>query len=244
MKCAHNISSVMGSIKHLLSISAILLFFAAPAMAQENDNVARPKDAKLVREYEDGKGHLVREIKYTKGNMLVTETIIMPKPARGTYNYKIAVDPDTLNKDSLWVVVDKRNYNVRVYYKKTLIRSYKAVFGPKPLIDKCMEGDRCTPEGWFTISNKHVSSKYNKFLGISYPTDESKAKFSKLKNEGKIPKSARIGGNIGLHGIWDGGDDMIELGVGWTDGCIAMKNSDINDLYRIVAVGARVCIKK
>lgn len=244
MKCVHNISSVMGIFKHIVRVSAILLFFVTPALAQENEDVERPTNAKLVREYDDGKGHLVREIKYSKGNMLVTETIIMPKPQKQTYGYRVAINPDTLNMDSLWMVVDKRRYNVRVYYKKRMIRSYRAVFGPKPMIDKCMEGDRCTPEGWFTINNKHISSKYNKFLGISYPTSESKAKFTKLKNEGKIPNNARIGGNIGLHGIWNGGDDMIELGVGWTDGCIALKNADINDLYRLVGVGARVFIKK
>ncbi len=244
MKRVHNIGRVMGMFKLIFRVTAIIVLFMTPSLAQENENVQRPRDAKLVRQYDDGKGHLVKEITYSQGNMKVTETIIMPKPQKLTYGYRAAINPDTLDMDSLWMVVDKRRYNVRVYYKERMIRSYRAVFGPKPMLDKCMQGDRCTPEGWFKINDKHISSKYNKFLGISYPTAESKAKFNKLKKDGKIPRNALIGGNIGLHGIWTGGDDMIELGVGWTDGCIALKNSDINDLYRLVGVGARVYIKK
>ena len=71
---------------------------------------------------------------------------------------------------------------------------------------------------------------------INYPNDSAWAKFNKLKNKGIIPKTARIGGDIGIHGIWAGGDDMIELGVDWTDGCVALKNKDIEELYSIVGV--------
>ncbi|MCB0697519.1 MAG: L,D-transpeptidase, partial [Chitinophagaceae bacterium] len=49
---------------------------------------------------------------------------------------------------------------------------------------------------------------------------------------------------VGIHGIWDRGDDMIELGVGWTDGCVALKNADMDELYKIAGMGTRVFIKK
>ena len=79
---------------------------------------------------------------------------------------------------------------------------------------------------------------------LDYPNDSSRIKFNALKDKGSIPKTAKIGGNVGIHGIWAGGDDMIELGVGWTDGCIALKNKDIDELYSFVGVGTRVVIKK
>ncbi len=222
------------------------MFLVCPniSWAQYGSNYSRPKNLKVIKEYDDGKGHIVREIQYSQGNMRVTETIIMPKPRRHTIGFRIEVNPDTLNTDSLWLIIDKSRYCLQVYYRNKMIRNYRAVFGPKPALDKCMEGDRCTPEGWFMIKEKHISRKYNKFLGINYPTKKSVERFNKLKKEGKIPGNARIGGSIGIHGIWDGGDDMIELGVGWTDGCIALKNKDVNDLYKIIRVGTKVYIQK
>ncbi len=184
----------------------------------------------------------MRTIRYTQGAIIVTETIIIPK--NPYLNIRVPVKPDTLKKEFLNVVVDKSHYYVAVWYRKRIIRSYKAVFGPKPLMNKCVEGDRCTPEGWFKIASKNPKSQYNKFLGLNYPNDSTLANFNKLKAEGAIPQNARPGGSVGIHGIWPGGDDMIELGVGWTDGCIALKNKDIDDLYSLVSVGTVVHIKR
>ena len=67
-----------------------------------------------------------------------------------------------------------------------------------------MEGDRCTPEGTFRISSKNGASKYDKFMGLNYPNDSSIARFNRLKASGQLPASARIGGDVGIHGIWPG----------------------------------------
>ncbi len=237
-------SSRYCGLKFFAAGCAILLFAAWPSRAgEDNEEQKRPKNAKIVREYDDGKGHTIREIQYTQGLMLVTEQIIMPKK-RPIGFYRMPFNLDTMNRDSIYVLVNKSGYYVRVYYKKRILRDYKAVFGPNPRVDKCMEGDRCTPEGWFKIASKNPNSKYNKFLLISYPNDSSYRRFNELKAKGVIPQSARIGGSVGIHGIWKGGDDMIEMGVGWTDGCVALKNSDVEELYSIVGVGTRVHIGK
>jgi len=173
--------------------------------------------------------------------MRITETTIVPKVLPGG-NLSTNFIPDTLIKDSVRLVVDKTKHCLMVYYRKRMLRAYKATFGPTPLQDKYMEGDRCTPEGEFKITNINARSKYNKFMLISYPNDSARAKFNRLKTSGIIPQTARIGGDIGIHGIWPGGDDMIELGVGWTDGCVALKNKDIEELYSIVGVGTKVVI--
>lgn len=223
---------------------AIFALIAVPTQAgEDNEERQRPKNAKIVREYDDGKGHTIREIQYTQGLMLVTEQVIMPKK-RPVGFYRRPFSLDTMNRDSLYVLVSKSQYWVRLYYKNHILRDYKAVFGPNPRANKCMEGDRCTPEGWFKIANKNPNSKYNKFMLISYPNDSAYSRFNKLKAQGVIPQSARIGGSVGIHGIWKGGDDMIEMGVGWTDGCVALKNRDVEELYSIVGVGTRVHIRK
>jgi hypothetical protein len=199
-------------------------------------------DLKVLDEHKDGKGNIVRVIQYYKGSERITETAIIP--IHPVSNIRIPINPDTLNKDSVLIVVTKSKYNLEVYYHRRLIRAYKAVFGPKPLEDKRVEGDRNTPEGWFTIKTKNPSSKYDKFLLLSYPNDSAVARFSRLKAMGKLPVNARIGSDVGIHGIWKGGDDLIEKGIGWTDGCIALKNKDVEELYTLTGAGTRVFIRK
>jgi murein L,D-transpeptidase YafK len=201
-----------------------------------------PRNLKVIDEYSDGKGNIVRVVQFSEGMIKVTQTIIVPRQL--PVGVRVPINPDTMNKDSVVVTVDKSDYCLQVFYKKRMIRSYKAVFGPRPMDNKCMEGDRCTPEGWFKITNKNGNSKYNKFMGLSYPNDSAVARFNKMKASGLLPASARIGGSVGIHGIWQGGDDMIELSVGWTDGCVALKNRDVEELYTLVGVGTRVFIRK
>lgn len=223
-------------------ISAIFFLFLSETTFAQNSDFERPKDVKVVSEVEDGRGNIVRKLQYKQGSMIVTETIIMPKPLKvGGRRY---INMDTIDKDSVVILVDKSHYSLMVFYKRRLIRNYRAVFGPHPEQNKQMEGDRNTPEGWFTITRLNPKSKYNKFMELSYPDKQHYERFNNLKQRGIIPRSARIGGNVGIHGIWPGGDDMIELGVGWTDGCVALRNTDMNDLYQIAGIGTRVFIKK
>lgn len=226
----------------ILAMTVFVCLAAGNLFAQDAGYVERPKDVKVVREYKDGKGHIIRELQYKQGAMIVTETVILPEPKK--VHSAMAINPDTLNKDSLVIYIDKSHYILMVFYKHKLIRKFRAVFGPNPQQNKQMQGDRNTPEGWFTITRLNPRSKYNKFMELSYPDAQHRENFRRLKERGIIPKSAKIGGNVGIHGIWQGGDDMIELGVGWTDGCIALCNRDIDELYRIAGLGTKVFIKK
>lgn len=201
---------------------------------------AQPTDIKILSERKDKDGNIIRTIQYYQGSQRVTETRII----RPFVNLNAPINPDTLNNDSLMVVISKSRFLLDIYYRKRKIRSYKVVFGPKPQENKMMKGDRRTPEGWYKVQEKHISGRYNKFIHIDYPNDSAYARFNKLKLQGAIPRDAEIGGDVGIHGVWKGGEDMIDMGIGWTDGCIAMKNTDVDDLYRIVKPGARVLIRK
>jgi murein L,D-transpeptidase YafK len=206
--------------------------------------VSKPTNVRVIEEYVDDKGNQIRTIQYEQNQQRYTETIIKPLPKTPKANLHKIIKGDTLNKDSVEIAVSKSKYKVDIYYKREMIRSYIAVFGPNPMQNKCKEGDRCTPEGHYRIQRKNAASQYNKFLLLDYPNDSAKMKFNAMKETGKIPQTAKIGGNVGIHGIWPGGDDMIELGVGWTDGCIALRNKDIDELYTFVGVGTRVVIKR
>ena len=236
------------SFKWLMLLAPLLLIcYASGAQVkskttkdQKPDAALRPRDIKVLEEHKDKNGDIVRTIQYYLGTQRMTETTTTPSYEK----MHAPINPDTLNHDSLLVVVNKSKYSLDLYYRRKKIRSYKAVFGPKPMENKKMEGDRCTPEGWFTIKSRNPNSKYNKCLMLNYPNDSSIAAFNRLKASGAIPPSATMGGDVGIHGIWKNGDDMIELSVGWTDGCIALKNKDIDELYTFITTGTRVFIRK
>jgi len=144
----------------------------------------------------------------------------------------------------MYIVIDKRKYELSVYDAKGWYATYPVVFGNKTLEDKKMEGDRNTPEGTFHINQKNVHSKWYRFMGLDYPTKESLDKFNRRKERGEIPSWAKPGGSIGIHGTWPGEDYVIDRYENWTLGCISMKRADVQDLYSYVPVGTLVTIKK
>jgi lipoprotein-anchoring transpeptidase ErfK/SrfK len=142
------------------------------------------------------------------------------------------------------IVIDKSNYELYVYDTKGWYATYPVVFGNNSLADKKMEGDKNTPEGNFRIANKRVHDKWTRYLGLDYPTPESLAKFNERKRRGEIPSSARPGAGIGIHGVWPHEDFVVDRYKNWTNGCISLKNTDVEDLYRYIPVGTPVTIRK
>lgn len=191
---------------------------------------------KVIVETYDSKGNPVKTFK--QGDKKITQTIIS---TGAVINRKFNVD--TIDKDSIVIQVFKTKYRLYVYHKGRFLTAYKCVFGPN-LLPKLMEGDRKTPEGWFTIQSIVNHKTWSKFLLIDYPTDISKAIFDSAKIKKIIPSNARIGGSVGIHGIWQGGDNVIDMKHNWTDGCISLKNNDVEELAKIVQKGTRILIKK
>lgn len=200
------------------------------------------RDLKILNETKDKYGNTIRKVSFYKGQTKIIQTIVTP-PFPGLKDRK-RIDPDTLNKDSLMVLVDKSNFLVAIVYKRQRIRQYRAVFGPDPKRDKMMEGDRCTPEGWFRIVAKRNHGAWQRFILLDYPNERSRELFRQRKAQGLIPANASIGGSIGIHGTFLSGVKMIDWGMGWTDGCVAMKPEDIEDFYRFVFTGTRVYVRK
>jgi lipoprotein-anchoring transpeptidase ErfK/SrfK len=104
--------------------------------------------------------------------------------------------------------------------------------------------DRCTPEGNFHIASKKIHDKWDRFIALDYPTKESYEKFRERKFRGEIPTNARIGGGVGIHGTWPNDDYIIDRYKNWTNGCISMKNKDVEDLYSYLPVGTSVTIRQ
>ncbi len=179
----------------------------------------------------DSKGNKVETYKTNNGQKVTTTVIKIPSALNKPF------DADTIDKDSISLKVVKSKYRLHVYYKGKILTMYKSVFGPDPLKQKQQEGDRRTPEGTFTILDIKKHDKWDMFLLLDYPNKESYCNFEKCKSTKEIPESARIGGSVGIHGIWPKGDNVIDLKHNWTDGCVALKNKDVEELAKIVKPG-------
>jgi hypothetical protein len=117
------------------------------------------------------------------------------------------------------------------------VRRYGAEVGANALGIKRQRGDRATPEGRYRIVEKKDvgQSIYHRALLLDYPNAADRERFKAAKRRGEIPSGAAIGGQIEIHG--DGG-----RGQNWTDGCVALANPDIDDLFARVRRGTRVTI--
>lgn len=128
-----------------------------------------------------------------------------------------------------------------------LRRTFPATFGANPVGPKEREGDERTPEGSYRITSKVASARFHRFMGISYPNTEDRAR-------ARAKGIRRIGGGIGIHGTradlaaaartWTRIASATGLAGVWgpTDGCIGLSNEDVETLYRQVAVGTPVSI--
>ena len=140
-------------------------------------------------------------------------------------------------KRSYTIIVDKIAEQFQLFYAGRQINVFTAEFGQNWIGDKQFEGDKTTPEGNYRIlKKKHgKETKYYKALIINYPNENDKMRFLAHKKKGILDAAKKIGGLIEIHG--DGGK-----GYHWTDGCIALKNSDMDNVYKLVPVNTPVVI--
>lgn len=142
------------------------------------------------------------------------------------------------------ILVDKSDYRLYVYAADTIIKTFPIVLGGNPADDKLRQGDQCTPEGSFKMISKYPHKSWSKFIWIDYPTTDSWRKHKQAKAAGEIPANAKIGGEIGIHGVPKETDYMIKKGVNWTLGCISLTNADINELYPLITDKTIIEIQK
>lgn len=135
------------------------------------------------------------------------------------------------------IVVLKEKNRLVLLAKGVPVRTYDAEVGQNALGTKQRQGDRATPEGRYRILKKkdRGESRYYRALLLDYPNAADRARFAAAQRRGEVPRDARIGGLIEIHG--EGG-----RGQNWTEGCVALSNADMDDVYSRVGVGTRVTI--
>ncbi|GAB4387676.1 MAG: hypothetical protein Kow0025_02580 [Thermodesulfovibrionales bacterium] len=131
------------------------------------------------------------------------------------------------------IVVNKMDRTLTLYRDGAPIKTYGVGLGRNGANDKLHAGDGATPEGRYSVSRKNPNSRYHLALLINYPNDEDRRNFAQLRKKGLIPAGKGIGGLVEIHG---GGKESL------THGCIALENSQMEELYSLVEVGTPVTI--
>lgn len=135
------------------------------------------------------------------------------------------------------ILVFKSLRQMWVYQGEKLLKIYPIALGDQPVGHKQFEGDEKTPEGIYRINERNPNSRYHKNLGISYPNQKDK---DYAKSQGKSP-----GGLIKIHGLRNGMGYLgrQHLRDDWTDGCIAITDNEIDELYQSVIHNALIDIR-
>ena len=151
-------------------------------------------------------------------------------------------------KDSIenpyYIIVDKSDYELKVYDDEGWYATYPIVFGSKDLSDKMKEGDKRTPDGSFKVILKKIHPKWGPELLLDYPNDESFQKFSERKSKGLLPRNAKIGGGIAIHATMPQEEWTIDNFYNWTDGCVSVKYTEMKDLFSYIPLGTPVTIQQ
>lgn len=134
-----------------------------------------------------------------------------------------------------------------------VLRRFQVVLGTSPRDAKLIQGDNRTPEGRYFVCQKNASSRFRRFLGLSYPNAEDANRgYGSNLIDAKLwadiffadlrgippPWSTPLGGRVGIHGF--GGRP--EMPIDWTQGCIAVTDQEIDYLFDSVRIGTPVII--
>jgi len=193
-----------------------------------------------------------RKERYVDGNVKITEA---NEYISGTYNLARKTLEDYFKHYDSWqdwadgtisesrrsggyaILVEKIPAQLHLYHAGKKKYTFEAEFGSNWLGDKKSRGDMATPEGKYTVTKKLSggSTKYHKALLINYPNKIDVQEFNERIRNGQLRADASIGDLIEIHG--DGGK-----GGNWTQGCVALKNSDMDVLFKYVSKGTPVTI--
>jgi murein L,D-transpeptidase YafK len=135
------------------------------------------------------------------------------------------------------ILVRKGKRELVLLRQGKVLKSYRVALGGHPVGPKRRQGDRRTPEGLYTISGRNPASAFHRSLRISYPSPADRAR---ARREGVNP-----GGDIMIHGLPNGQGFVGKAHrlMDWTDGCIAVTDEEIEEIWRLVPNGIPVQIE-
>ena len=144
--------------------------------------------------------------------------------------------PPVISNSIDLVLVYKSDRLLQLKSKGRVVRSYAIALGAQPEGHKLSEGDNRTPEGVYTLDWRNADSQFYRSIHISYPREDDRAAASR---RGLSP-----GGLIMIHGLPNGrrADDMNHPNNDWTNGCVAVTNDEIDEIWSLVEDGTTIII--
>jgi len=130
------------------------------------------------------------------------------------------------------VVVNKARREMLLLSGDSVVRSYRVALGRDPVGHKVQEGDGRTPEGHYTIDRRNPRSRYHLSLHISYP--------NAVDCEHARALGVDPGGDIMIHGLKSG---AAHPESDWTQGCIAVTDAEMDEIWDLVQDGTAVEIR-
>lgn len=131
------------------------------------------------------------------------------------------------NADRL--VVKKSARELLLFAGDEVLRRYEIALGRNPVGHKERRGDNRTPEGKYLLDWRNPQSRFYRSIHISYPNENDRRRAAAM---GVDP-----GGSIMIHGVPDRYRDDQEfiISLDWTEGCIAVTNKDMEEIWALVA---------
>jgi murein L,D-transpeptidase YafK len=133
------------------------------------------------------------------------------------------------------IIIDKSDRTLWLLAAGKVVRTYTNIkLGDAPVGHKQFEGDEKTPEGSYTVSGRNPGSRYHLSLRISYPNAADRA-FA-------VRNRRSPGGDVFIHGQ-PNGYPLSRIPTDWTDGCVALSNAEIDEVWRLVKTGTKITIR-
>jgi murein L,D-transpeptidase YafK len=138
---------------------------------------------------------------------------------------------------AIHILVEKSARQLSLLRDDAILKTYRIGLGSDPVGPKSREGDNRAPEGIYAIDFKNDASRFHLSLRDSYPDANDRA--------GATAAGVSPGGDIMIHGLPNGlGWLGAALGAyDWTDGCIAVTNAEIEEIWSLVETGTSIEIR-
>jgi murein L,D-transpeptidase YafK len=116
-----------------------------------------------------------------------------------------------------------------------VLKRYIVSLGGNPVGPKIRQGDHKTPEGSYVLDRHNANSQFYRSIHISYPNADDVARAKKL--------GVRAGGDLFIHGLPNDFHGHSDALGDWTEGCIAVTDAEMDEIWRMVADGTPIEIK-
>jgi murein L,D-transpeptidase YafK len=147
----------------------------------------------------------------------------------------LASESHAMKADQVVVVKSQRTLTLLAQGK--VLRTYKVALGATPVGAKAQQGDHKTPEGQYILDRRNPKSRFYKSIHVSYPNEQDKQRASQ--------RGVSPGGDIMIHGLPNGFGWLgaTHRNMDWTDGCIAVTDAEMDEIWELVPDGTPIEIR-